>query len=137
VTPSSERRPAAAGYRIMLAMVAAMTAILALAVVALWRESRPYEDVTASIHAEPIPQATASYAYHLARLVKDRCGDVPAPQLEAAAAVEKQDDPELERRAAAEARARAATITTWQSCDYVISEIRASEQRAAASILRR
>jgi hypothetical protein len=133
VTPPSEHRPAAAGSRIMFAMVAVMTIVLAFAIAALWRETRPYEDVTASIHvAQSSPQATASYAYHLAQLVKERCGDIPTPRLHGASEAEKRDDPELERRAEAEARARAATITTWQSCDYVISEVQASERRTTA-----
>jgi hypothetical protein len=133
VTPPIERRKAAAGSRTMLAMVATMAVILAVAVAALWRETRPRDDVTASIHAaQPSPQTTASYPYHLALLVRERCGEIPTPRLKAASEDEEQDDPELQQQAAAAAQARAATITTWQSCDYVISEIKISEQRLVA-----
>jgi hypothetical protein len=118
----------------MLTMVAVMAVILATAVIALWRETRPLEDVTGSIRASaPGPQATASYAYHLAGLVRERCGRMTTPRLQAASEIEKEHDPELEQRAAKAARVRAATITTWQSCDYVISEIKVAEQHATAS----
>jgi hypothetical protein len=133
VTPPTERRPAVAGSRIMLAMVAVMAVILAMAVAALWNETRPPEDLTASIHpSEPSPQAAASYGYYLARLVEARCGEIATPGLQAASAAEKEDNPELEEQARAAAQARAATITNWQSCDYVISEIKASEQHIQA-----
>jgi hypothetical protein len=136
VTPPTERRKAAAGSRIMLAMVAIMAVILAVAVAALWRETRPREDVTASIHAaEPSPHTTASYAYQLAQLVRERCGEIPTPRLKAASEAEEQDHPELQQQTAAAAQARAATITTWQSCDYVISEIKVSEQRTRRGVL--
>ena len=79
----------------------------------------------------PVPEIDAAFA----KLVEMRCGPTATKALQAASEVEIAADPSLALEALAEAKKRDATLTTIQSCDYVISEIQDREKRAAAAAL--
>lgn len=133
MTLSAQRPPASVGSKIMLAMLVVLAATLAASLYGLWMEKSPHVDLTGSIESGPPVnvQATFSYTLKLAKLVEPRCGSTPTGALHAASKGEITADPSLEQQVLAEATKRAATITTVQSCDYVISEIQQVETRAA------
>lgn len=80
-------------------------------------------------------EASATYTLSLARILEERCGTTETSALEAASAREEQDNPVMAALARAAAAVRSRTITTSQSCDYVVSEIMAGEQRAGKGFL--
>jgi hypothetical protein len=123
-----------AGTRKMLAAIVALTIVLVALVTILMIEPARLVRVdrieTAAVHD---PSRMATYSFSLAEFVRERCGDTPTEMLAAASAEEKAADPEGYAEAVVEAEARASTITSGKSCDYVISEILAAERPTAAA----
>lgn len=135
MTLSAQPRPTSAGTKIMLAMVIVLSVVLTAMSYAAWREKNrgAVPDFSPATAADASVVNTAVYTFNLAKLVEQRCGTTKTTALEAASEHELEADPELKQRAVAEAAARAAMITSYKSCDYVVSEINAAEFRTMRS----
>jgi hypothetical protein len=123
-------KTASAGTRKMLVTIAVLTIVLVALTTTLLRE-RAYGVLVDDIKTSAVPHdpsRMATYTFSLAQFVRERCGDTPTHRLAARSEEEKADDPEGYAEAVSAAEARARTITTRTSCDYVFSEIAAAEQ---------
>ena len=127
-------KTASAGARKMLAAIAVLTIVLVGLTTMLMREAAHgvlVDDIKTSTAVHD-PSHMATYTFSLAQFVRERCGDTPTHRLAALSEEEKAADPEGYAEAVAAAGARASTITTTTSCDYIFSEIQAAEQTPAA-----
>jgi hypothetical protein len=134
MTVSAQHKATSTGTKLMTATIAVLGVVLIVLTAMLWSQARHRSGIdhieTAAVVS---PARMATYTLSLAEFVKERCGETPTAALAAASEAENRSDPAAYREAVSEAAARARTITTTKSCDYVISEIQAAEQRAGGS----